>query len=297
MYTQSLFIVFLTTVAQGGRVQRIHGDVQAAPSQHAGVALRNGLAIDQLRNPEASDALAGARRDVNWAWQRAQAIMKANKRVTKDAFIQVCKEHAKSQKHLTDDNTANFEIYLHSLFDTAIAMMSAVTWSSVPWSIPGARGADPVGFNSLGKHCFGYAFLLAEAFYFAGPNSGADPLGLASKNELVGEWNDLAKKWKLVGEWNGRINKKIFKAQMKEKYSSQWPLYVADSGIGDPVKMQRYSEFLDLVFDSGIQMMRGAYNDEAHLTTLGKHCYAYADLMAAEFYFDGKSGADNLKIK
>merc|ERR1712032_598105 len=169
----------------------------------------------------------------------------------RDAFLDVCTQlHTAPPVHLKEA----YREYANKLFDTATALM-----------LPSRK-------DDLGKHCFGYAYLLATEFYADSPQ---DQLQLVSSNkpndELASVRDELDADWAAVQkDGDGRVTLDAFKSYFLKK----------NAKVLVPASCPAYEAFLDKDFESALAMMLPAKE-----TTLGGHCFRYGALMAGEFYF------------
>mmetsp|Transcript_78579 Transcript_78579/g.139430 ORF Transcript_78579/g.139430 Transcript_78579/m.139430 type:complete len:225 (-) Transcript_78579:266-940(-) len=146
-----------------------------------------------------------------------------------------------------------FTTYLGSLFEASTAMM-----------LPSVK-------SNLGKHCFGYGFLLAGEFYADKPR---DQLKLAAsskpKDKLKALRAEFDHDWEQVlKDDNGRVTLYGFVNYFLQKHNGK--LDGATKGV--------YTMFLQKTFESCLKMMGD------NKTTLDGHAFRYGDLMAGEFYF------------
>lgn len=156
----------------------------------------------------------------------------------RDAFIQA---------HLVEHNPS-YEAYLHELFNTALSLM-----------LPSEK-------YDLGKHCFGYASILANEFYFTDKpldglrlcsreSSGAEDRLAYACQEIDADWAAVEK------DWQGRVSLDAFVNYFLAKH-------------GDKMELQTqcaYQDFLVQNFRSALAMMLPACN-----SNLGEHCFRYA---------------------
>lgn len=191
------------------------------------------------------------------AWLDVHTMLSdAQARVPRNAFVEYCLRMAPPGTPKRPEYTQ----YLNELFTTATALM-----------LPSKK-------NDLGKHCFGYAMMLAGEFYFDKPldrlsltKSGALD-GLQSvRSELDADWASVPK-----DEVSGRVSLDGFKYYMIMKHGAR--LTPETQGV--------YEQFLEQNFRSALSMMLPEQKD-----TLGGHCFRYASLMAGEFYFDAAKDA------
>lgn len=164
----------------------------------------------------------------------------------------------------SDEKRIGFEKYANSLFDTGLAMML------------------PAPKTDLGKHCFGYASLLAPEFYGDKPK---DTLALVADKRPLDELSDI--RVELDEDWTqvpkdseNRVAQQDFVDYFINKHGSK-----LTGGRKD------YERFLKQIFKSALAMML-----PEEKSTLGGHCFRYGALMAGEFYFGSKPGADVLRV-
>jgi hypothetical protein len=199
-------------------------------------------------------------------WEKAhQNSGDAKARVPREVFVEVCMSNFASGSGGGPDDL-DYQAYVNALFDTATAMML------------------PAEKTDLGKHCFGYAALLAHEFYAQGKPE--DMLALTSSTKpadrLAAIRQDLDADWAAVEkDEEGRVAVDVFVSYFLGKYT----------GNIAPENQGSFEKFLVQDFQSALAMMLPKQK-----TTLGGHCFRYASLMAGEFYFDG-NGADKLGIK
>jgi len=197
------------------------------------------------------------KQDVSSAWEGVhEQLPEATSRVPREAFVSyhMKKVPAKAPKR------AEYEKYLNVLFDSATGLM-----------LP-AKKVD------LGKHCFGYASILADEFYW---NQPADRLSLKADmkpaDRLAEVRKDLDVDWNIVPkDAEGRVTKAAFVEYYMKKHRAQMILQTK----GD------FAEFLNRDFESALAMML-----PEEKSSLGGHCFRYAGLMAGEFYFDAAKQA------
>jgi len=191
------------------------------------------------------------------AWQMAHAKMDdPQARVPREGFVDLCMLRAPPETSKKE----SYIKFLNALFDTGTALM-----------LPSQK-------TDLGKHCFGYAALLANEFYFAEP---MDYLCLAeepkSPDNLVAVRTDLNADWaQVTKDAEGRVSLESFKTHYLQKF--------ADRLV--PESQKSYEAFLEQNFQAALSMMLPAEKD-----SLGGHCFRYAGLMAGEFYFDAAKDA------
>lgn len=172
-------------------------------------------------------------------------------RVHQEAFVKWCMSQAPQD---TEKREA-FQQYANILFDTGAAMMG-----------PSRR-------TDLGKHCFGYASLLASEFYGEKP---LDCLGLAKSerpdDELFLLRAELDQDWERVRKDEiGLVTRAAFKDYFLEKYIEKLI----------PESRQYFMTFLDQDFSVCASMMLPERN-----STIGGHQFRYGALLAGEFHFE-----------
>jgi len=194
------------------------------------------------------------------AWEQVHASLPdPNARVPRDVFVQYCiRTSPLSYKNV--ELYCSYLAYVNSLFDNATAMML------------------PAQKTDLGKHCFGYAVLMASEFYWGQP---ADRLCLTGserpqdqyaqiRSELDLDWSSVAK------DSEGRVPFEAFRDYFVAKYSN---LLIQET-------VPCYIAFLKKNFCACLSMMLPKLKD-----TLGGHCFRYGAMIAGEFYFDAASSA------
>merc|ERR1719464_380396 len=135
----------------------------------------------------------------------------------------------------------------------------------------------------LGKHCFGYAHLLAGEFY-NGPAGGKgepkDLLGLrggtAGRHSalFLGRLREeLDSDWEKIDKVKGRVTQAAFVDYFARKYEESCPFD----------QQEAFKKFLAQDFLAASAMMKPRVTK-----TIGGHCFRYAAMMAGEFYFNGK---------
>jgi hypothetical protein len=200
---------------------------------------------------------------VQEAWEIVHAELMAeaplSARIDRGHFMAFCTNELlpKGSKQ-----TEDYKKYVSMLFDTATSLML------------------PKPKNDLGKHCFGYAALLAGEFYFS--NMPADRLGLKSSerpNDSVAHARaDLDKDWDMVvKDESGRVALSQFRDHFKKKHE----------GKLIPETEKHYEAFLDSNFQSALAMMLPEKK-----STLGGHSFRYAGLLAGEFFFGAAKDAE-----
>jgi len=209
-----------------------------------------------VANPVAAPAAFDPAAEVAAAWATVHQNMEANARVPREVFVEYCMSRAQGLPKLGE-----YEAYLNTLFDTATALML------------------PAEKTDLGKHCFGYASLLANEFYFDQP---ADMLSLKAeskpKDKLEGVRANMDADWAAVDkDAEGRVSIDAFVNHFLNKHAAQVV----------PESQQNYETFLIQNFNSALAMM---LPDQK--TNLGGHCFRYAAVMAGEFYFDAANQAN-----
>jgi hypothetical protein len=209
---------------------------------------------------------------VNDAWAAVHKDLPADSRVTKTQFVDY---HMKTDPAGKGDRRSAYMDYLSAVFDTATAMM-----------LPDVK-------TDLGKHCFGYAHVLAGEFYDGPAGGEATPKDLLNLKDGAPRPKDgltlrrlrkeLDSDWGRVDKVDGRVTEAAFVNYFAKKYESSCPA----------AKVEAFKTFLKRDFLSATAMMK----PEAK-TTLGGHCFRYAAIMAGEFYFDAETGpSDSLKLK
>jgi len=185
------------------------------------------------------------------AWDEVHAFLpSASTRVDRVAFV----HFAMSRHGQRGPKSPEYYQFLNHLFDSAVQLML------------------PKEKTDLGKHCFGYAAIFAEEFYFGKPR---DILGLNTEprplDGLAGVRAGLDADWAAVSKDEaGRVTFEAFKALMCDKHQ----------GSIIPQIAEQYNTFLSTTFKTASALMLPNVK-----TTLGGHCFKYAALMAAEFYF------------
>jgi len=170
-------------------------------------------------------------------------------RVPFEWFVQSCLSNVPE-----DCRSQEYEQYLYEVFQTALCLM-----------LPNQK-------TDLGKHCFGYASILANEFYFGQP---ADMLSLKAETKPMDAY--AAVRQEMDADWaavekdvEGRVSIDAFVNYFFMKHGPKLAQESQDS----------YLQFLEQNFRSALSMMLPEQK-----TTLGGHCFRYASLMAGEFYF------------
>jgi hypothetical protein len=143
----------------------------------------------------------------------------------------------------------------------------------------------PAKQTELGRHCFGYAALLAGEFHFNNSNSPADRLCLMSSAErpvddrVASARADLDIDWDAVSKDKNeqRVSLSQFCTYFLKKYESRLV----------PETKKHFETFLKSNFQSALAMML-----PQKMKTLDEHCFRYAALIAGEFYFDAAKHAE-----
>jgi hypothetical protein len=222
----------------------------------------SGLPVAYIKASDAQQAnpLDDPKARVAADWDLAhQMLGDPNARVPREVFLEVCLGKWDFPAGSPDLNY--YQEYLNYLFDTATALM-----------LPSQK-------TDLGKHCFGYATLLAMEFYMGG--TPADSLALKAdskpsdrlatvRDELDADWASVPK------DVEGRVTYDAFVRYFLSKHASQLA----------PETQECFEQFLLQDFRSALAMMIPEQKE-----TLGGHCFRYAAMMAGEFYFDAAKEA------
>lgn len=170
-----------------------------------------------------------------------------------------------------------FGTYLNEVFDVATGMMSN-------------PGGEPK--LDVGLHCFSYAMVLANEFYFDG-KSGADAMELKQQGRdswPTSDWlSQSLHKVHIKGE--DRVTKVHFVEFFSDKFKDELKLPIrARHEYTQETFVRLYEDYLAKVFDMAWDMMLRKPHRDDYLTdegegTLGGHCFRYAALLAGEFYF------------
>jgi hypothetical protein len=197
--------------------------------------------------------------EVAEAWNGVHSIMGADSsaRVPLEAFM----AYNLTKVNPDDPKARDYEAFLNEVCTTAVHLML------------------PASKTDLGKHCFGYACLLANEFYFEGGPADTLSLTSASKPEdrLAGMRQQMDSDWAAVAkDEKGRVTFPAFEEYFLNKHAGQL----------EPQCQESYRTFLQSNFRSSLAMMLPDQKD-----TLGGHCFRYASMMAGEFYFDAANAA------
>jgi len=224
--------------------------------------LDHSMSLDLQRRIQLFEEAVGysPQADVDKAWAKAHETLPDPKaRVDYEHFYEAV-------KHLNRDDEKHdaFDKFAKQVFRTGTAFMAS----------------DWQDWNDLGKHCFSYAYLMANEFYDDKPR---DNLGLTLKaterpqdqTEAIRKECDQA--WETVQkDGDGRVTWEAFKVFFINKYGENL----------NSESKPHYENFLKQLFTTNLAMMLPAKKD-----TLGGHCFRYGALMAGEFYFDAAKGA------
>jgi len=187
--------------------------------------------------------------------------------VPRGLFLEVCRRfhgEVPAQKH------AAFDAYLNELFDAA-------TWMMLP-----AKKAD------LGKHCFGYAFLLSREFYTDAP---CDVLGLVRVPKPNDRYSSLRAQLDtdcscVHKDAEGRVTLASFQRYFEDRHARMF--FGAKTA---PATLADFRQYLGILFNACLGMML-----PTSASTLGGHGFRYAALNAGEFYFPDVKVTDALGL-
>ncbi len=221
---------------------------------------------DRVKKPSRRQSI-DPREAVEEAWDIVHAELMSHApdstRIDREAFRSFCLQELlpKGMAHSTA-----YEKYIAALFDTATCLVL------------------PAKQTELGRHCFGYAALLAGEFHFNNNNSPADRLCLLSSAErpddrVASARADVDLDWGAVSKDKNeqRVSLSQFCTYFLKKYESRLV----------PETTKHFETFLKSNFQSALAMML------PHKTkTLDEHCFRYAALIAGEFYFDAAKHAE-----
>ena len=118
---------------------------------------------------------------------------------------------------------------------------------------------------------------MGAGFAYAVQTSLCKPADAATdvRRQANADWDSAEK------NQEGRVEKEAFKAAMKKKFATD---------IGGKVggkAQEAFDEHLDRCFAAGIGLML-----PKEKTSLGRHCFGYAAIMAGEFYFSEARDAE-----
>lgn len=231
------------------------------------------LLVDAFAFPETGDEMQSridmlleAKHDIKAAVEKDwAAVPKKDEVVRAEDFINYVLD--KYRKQITGDPWDKaYMDYLSSLFTTL-----------APASLDARKRKHSA---ALDKRRFSQAVILAGEFYFPRPLDALNDLDRAHL-ELENAWSAVPK---VEGE--DRVDQQGFTTYFEELHSSR---FILDPQHESNFK-KAFKTHLGKAFDVGVSMMLPAQK-----TTVGKHCFRYAAMVANEFYFPG-SGADKLGL-
>jgi len=237
---------------------RVAGEAvqRAAPAPQAAPVVQTAAVEVAAVDPEPLGSI-DAWAEVAQGWEAVHGVLpEPSSRVPRQVFVDYCMNFCPTDPNLQE----SFVTYVNALFDTGTALML------------------PAQKEDLGKHCFGYASLLAGEYYGPQPQDRLCLNQQEKPNDIYAEIRaNLDEDWALVEKDEaGRVNINAFINVFFSKFND---LLIQETA-------PYYQQFLEQVFNTSLTMMLPAQKD-----TLGGHCFRYGALLAGEFYFDAAKDA------
>jgi len=165
-------------------------------------------------------------------------------------------------KHKASESIAWYDHVLDLLFTAGLRMM-----------LPNTK-------DTLGKHCFQYAALMAGEFAF--PATGrADVLGVRNKDSQIGK---AAKDAFQAAKKGGRVTLGGFLKWKGGLYGKSWLEEIS------------YGSYLAALYDAAVAMKAPTKSDLGRFTTktdLGSKAFGVTWVLSQEFYFNDVGGSDS----